>query len=182
MIPESLHKAHFVLDLTNLGLGLLDQLWVLESLGVVLELVSLLDEFNDLTVDAREALERSLTASVITVEVALFHGSDVSLEVFLVTNDDGCVSLALAVDERSDLLLDVLAELLEGAPLVEEFLGLLDLLVLADVVLLKELERLVELVQVERGLVVLLEDNLHAVLDADEVLDHGEVLVLEGQA
>lgn len=40
------------------------------------------------------------------------------------------VPLALGIDKGSDLLLDVSCELLEGGPLIEELLSLLDLLVL----------------------------------------------------
>jgi hypothetical protein len=55
-------------------------------------------------------------------------------------NDFLLILLALIIDTGSDLLLDVLSKLLERGPLVEELLCLLDLLVLADVVNLEELE------------------------------------------
>ena len=54
--PEALHEADLILDLTNLDLGSLDSLWVLELLCVVLELLRLLNEGVDLIVDVLKAL------------------------------------------------------------------------------------------------------------------------------
>ena len=80
------------------------------------------------------------------------------------------ILLAFTINNRSNLFLGVLGELLEASPLTEEFLSLLDLLVLADVVLLKELKSFVELVKVKHRLVILFVNNFHAVLDSDKGL------------
>jgi len=93
-------------------------------------------------------------------------------------NDFLLILLALIIDTGSDLLLDVLSKLLERGPLVEELLCLLDLLVLADVVDLEELEGFVELVEGQHSGIVLSVDSLHAVLDSDECLHLRKILVL----
>lgn len=180
VVPKTLEEADLVLDLANLGLGAFNHLGVLKLVRVVLELVSLLNEVVNLAVDLLEGAECGLAASVVPVEVALLHGSDVSLQVFLVAGDSCDVLLALGVDKGSDLLLDILGKLLERSPFIEEFLAKLDFLFFLDSVGGEELEGLVELVENERGLVVEGVDLGHVVLDAHEGLHIAQILVLAG--
>jgi len=179
MIPEALHEANLRSDLVNLVLRLLNSTGVLELRSVVLELISAGLEITNFTVHCREASQRLRTASVVAVEVTLLHGSDESLEFLLVFGDNGGVTLALLLDKRSDLLSDVLSELVKASPLVEEFLSLLHLLILGDAVGLEELERLVKLIEQKAGLFLAVEDSLHAVLDSDEGFHISEILTLD---
>lgn len=87
------------------------------------------------------------------------------------------VALALFINKWSNLLLDVLRKLLELSEFVEEFFRLLHLLILADVVSREELERFVELVQVEDRVVIFLVNRLHVILHADQGLDIGQIFV-----
>jgi hypothetical protein len=54
VVPKTLHQADLRLDLTNLGLRAFDGTWVLELLGVELELIGGVDEALDLAIDVRE--------------------------------------------------------------------------------------------------------------------------------
>ena len=106
---------------------------------VVLKVFGHLNEFIDLSVDANKGLKSLLTASVIPVEVSFLH---LNMEVFkggLVIVDSELVSLCLFFDFLGDLLLDLFAELLQAGPLIEELLGLLSFLLLADTVGREEL-------------------------------------------
>ena len=139
MIPEALHEGHFGLNFTNLYLGWLDEGRMVEFDCVVLKVFGHLNEFIDLSVDANKGLKSLLTASVIPVEVSFLH---LNMEVFkggLVIVDSELVSLCLFFDFLGDLLLDLFAELLQAGPLIEELLGLLSFLLLADTVGREEL-------------------------------------------
>ena len=178
VIPEALHEGNFVMDLCDLILGGLDGVRVLELRSVVLEFISATLEIMDLSVHGRKTIQRRLTASIITVEVTLLHGSNESLELFLVLDDHGNIALALLVAKRSNFFLDVPGELLEVSPLVEQLGRRLDLLVLRDTISLEELERLVELIEQKGCLIIFTVDNLHGILDGNEVLDYTEILLL----
>ena len=158
MVPEGLHEAHLVLDLTDLNLRWLNEVGVLELDCVVFEVLSLSNELVNLSVDALEGRESLLTASLIPVEISLLHEIVEVLKCVLVVVDSELIGLALIVNLLGDLLLDFFGELLETSPFVEELLGLLCFLLLVDTVSGKEFERLVELVKNESSLIVLEED------------------------
>ena len=182
VVPQGLHQTNFSLNFSDLVLRALNGSWLLKLLSVVPKNVGVGNEISDLNVDTPEGLECSFFSCAVAVEVALLHGGDILLEALLVSSDLHAILLALTIDKRSDLLLDVLGELFEGIPLIEELLCLLDLLVLADIVDLEELESFVKLVKIEHRLVVLFVDNFHAGLDSNEGLYVRKIFLLGNAA
>ena len=146
------------------------------------EFVRDLNKLEDLAVNKLQGLECFIFSGIIAEEITLLHESDVRLEAFLVGSNLLGILLALSLDKWSDLFFYVSGKLFEGVPLVEELLGLLRLLVLADVIDCKELERLIELIEVQHRRVVLVVNNLHGVLDCNESSHFREILAFAGTA
>ena len=104
---------------------------------------------------------------------------EVLKRVFVVV-DSELIGLALIVNFLGDLLLYFLGELLKTSPFVEELLGLLCFFLLVDTIAGKEFERLIKLVKNESSFIILQEDGLHAILNANKNLDVIDVLVFDG--
>lgn len=155
---------------------------MLKRFSMLPEFVRDLNELEDLLVNKLQGLECFIFSGIIAEEITLLHESDVRLEAFLVGSNLLGILLALSIDKRSDLFFYVSGKLFEGVPLVEELLGLLRLLVLADVIDCKELERLIELIEVQHCRVVLGVNNLHGVLDCNEGSHISEIFAFAGTA
>ena len=180
MVPEALHKVHFVLDLTNLNLRWFNEIGVLELDCVVFKVLSLSNELINLSVNVLEGNKSLFTASLILVEVSLLHQIVEVLKCSLMVVDSEFIGLALIVYFLGDLFLHFLGEFLKTSPFVEELLGLLRFFLLIDAVASEELQRLIKLVKNESSFIVLQEDGLHAILNADKDLDIVDVLILDG--
>lgn len=79
----------------------------------------------------------------------LLQVSDVALELFLELADDLDVLLRLVFNKRLNLFSSLSSELFEVGPVVEQLLGVLGFLVLADAVARQVVESFLELVKSE---------------------------------
>lgn len=156
----------------------INKVGVVELLGSEAEVLGLLLIDRNLRVDTFELAQGVLTAAVVLVEVTLSHLLDERFEFVLKLANLGVVLLGLAGNNRSNLLLDVLGELLKTSPVVKELLGLLDLGVLGEVLGGKEGKGLLELVELEHHGILLDMHGVDGVNDSEEGLNLGEVLIL----
>jgi len=136
-------KGNHVLNLTADGFDCLYRICYhirVAKLSGIVAIVSdfVIKDFKLIAYKTKAILGLSYT-SLVLVEVTLLHLSSVDFEVLLKLLDKVSGLLVLSVDQRSDLLLNVLCKLLEGRKFIEEFLDLLDLRVLGDPMLLEHL-------------------------------------------
>ena len=178
VVPKTLHKGDFVLDLCDLDLRSLNGSRVLKFLSIVSELSCGFNLFIDLGSNILQTLERGFATSVIFVEIALLHIGNILLELFFVAGNHSHVSLALSIAKRSNLFLDILGKFLETLPIILELLSVFDLLILGDTMGLEECKRLSQLVQDESSGIVLGVHHLNAGLHTNESLNIAKILIL----
>lgn len=142
----------------------------LQIIQVVLELINF---FSSLV----KFSHSSLLTSIISVEASLFDLIGESFQSLFELGDGGLVLLSLIVDHWRNLLLGLLGDLLESVPFVEEFLDLLDFLVLANTILTEIGQGLLQLIQVEGDWLSLVLHVLDTVLHGNQGLDIRQVLV-----
>lgn len=147
VVPKTLHVAKLNLDRVDVLVAAINKVGVVELLGSVAEVTGLLLVSSHLGVDGLEAGECVLTTAIVLVEVTLLHFLNELLELLLKLSNRNVVLLGLSGNNWGDLLLDVLGELLEGVPVIEELPGLLDLGVLNRALGSEEVKGLLELVQ-----------------------------------
>ena len=143
LLFDKVPKGNHVLNLTADGFDCLDRICYhirVAKLSGIVAIVSdfVVKDFKLIAYKTKAILGLSYT-SLVLVEVTLLHLSSVGFEVLLKLLDKVSGLLVLSVDQRSDLLLNVLCKLLEGRKFIEEFLDLLDLRVLGDPMLLEHL-------------------------------------------
>jgi hypothetical protein len=178
VVPEHLHVSALGLDCVNLLVATVDQVGVAELVSGVTEVLNPGFKILDFRVDLIKFDEGLLTTAFILVEVALLELLSEKFHLFLELADLVVVLLGLRANQRSNFFLDVLSELLEIGPVVEELLGLLDLRFLGGSLTGQVVQGLLKLVEVEHGGFTLLVDLVNRVDNRDELLDVGEILVL----
>lgn len=98
MVPKALHGLSLVDDDIDLPLGYLNNFRIAELLRGVFEARYFGLELFDLFLDVFETLESLIPTSVVFIDIALLHGLDVALELFIKLGYSSSVLLCLVVD------------------------------------------------------------------------------------
>jgi hypothetical protein len=138
--PELSHGCHFIDGNFDSFLSIIDNVRVAKLARVVLIVSNGGLVVCDLLVDGFETSVCSIDTCIVRVVLPLSHLLVESGKLFVKLRNRGGNGLRLLLDEWGNLFVDVLRELLESVPFVEELLGCLLVLVFDAVALFKELD------------------------------------------